>query len=96
MAKLKYYVRENDCGYMPDSDPAEFDTLREAKSYARSLRQEWQDLQWEDQPYNGNHITVWEPLKSIKRSDLINSSVIYASIDTTIDRVIVISAYYEE
>lgn len=95
MAKFKYYVRENDCGYMPDDDPAEFSTLREAKSYARSLRQEWQDLQWEDQPYEDNHITVECSLKNVTRKELINSSIIYASIDTTIDRIIVISAYYE-
>lgn len=80
MSKLTYYVRENDCGYMPDSEPVEFTTLREAKDYARELRQEWQYLQWPDQPYEENHITVECPLKSIRKRDLINSSVIYASI----------------
>lgn len=95
MAKLMYYVRENDCGYMPDSDPAEFETLHEAKSYAKSLKNEWRDQIYPDGIYSDNHITILSPLKSITRKELINSSIIYASIDTTIDRVIVISAYYE-
>lgn len=83
-----YSVRENDCGYMPDSDPAEFNTLREAKDYALSLKKEWLDSQW-DNP-EPNKVTVWTPLKRIRKSDTLGG-IIYASLDTTIDRVIVIT-----
>ena len=87
-----YYVRENDYGYMPDDDPAEFSTLAEAKDYARSLLKEWYDLKYDpDGFYRGLAITIWQPLKTIHKSDCFGG-VIYASIDTTIDRVIVISA----
>ncbi len=85
-----YIVRENDCGYMPDSEPEEFTTLQDAKDYAHSLKREWRDLMWEDQPYHGLHITVWFPLKKIRKSDTLGG-IVYASLDTPIDRVIVIT-----
>ena len=92
MNKYQYFVRENDCGYMPDSEPEAFDTLVEAKAYARSLKQEWRDQIYPDGVYSENHITVETPLKSITVASLKReSSIIYASLDTTIDRVIVIS-----
>lgn len=87
---MTYIVRENDCGYMPDSDPVEFSTLANAKEYALSLKNEWYDLMWEDQPYEGLHITVWSPLKKIRKSDTFGGCI-YASLDTPIDRVIVIT-----
>ena len=86
---MSYIVRENDCGYMPDSDPAEFNTLAEAKVYAHSLKQEWRELQFEG-PYEGLAITVWSALKKIRKTDTYGG-IIYASIDTPIDRVIVIT-----
>jgi len=87
---MSYIVRENDIGYMPDDDPAEFNTLAEAKEYARSLAQEWRDMQWDTPKSEQNHVTIHFPLKSIRKSDTFGG-IIYASLDTTIDRVIVIT-----
>jgi hypothetical protein len=96
MNGYQYIVRENDMGYLPDSEPEAFDTLASAKAYARSLKQEWRDEIYEYGTYAENHITVETPLKSITAIDLRDSSIIYASLDTTIDRVIVISCYPAE
>ncbi len=85
-----YIVRENDCGYMPDSDPEEFATLREAKEYALSLKQEWYSMQWDTPDSDRYAVTIWTPLKSIRKSDTFGG-IIYASLDTPIDRVIVIT-----
>ena len=87
---MSYIVRENDCGYMPDEEPAEFDTLADAKEYARSLKNEWYDMQWDRPKSDRNRVTVHAPLHTIRKSDTFGG-IIYASLDTPIDRVIVIT-----
>jgi hypothetical protein len=87
---MAYIVRENDCGYMPDSDPAEFNTFREAKDYARELKEQWYEMQWDTPKSERYAVTVWAPLRKMRKSDTYGG-VIYASLDTPIDRVIVIT-----
>lgn len=88
---MSYIVRENDTGYMPDSDPAEFNTLAGAKEYARSLKNEWYDMQWDSPKSDRYPVIVWAPLKTIHKLDTFGG-VIYASLDMPhMDRVIVIT-----
>lgn len=38
-----YLVIENDVGYLPDTEPAEFDTRQEAEEYMKQIRREWME-----------------------------------------------------
>lgn len=40
-ATIRYVVVENDPGYLPDSEPAEFLDLESAQDYLKQVRREW-------------------------------------------------------
>lgn len=56
---LKYIVVENDPGYLPDSEPEEYDTREDAVQRLKDIREEWLELGWNPFEIRGSAEEGW-------------------------------------